>query len=86
MRTWDWHWPAFLTRVTAGLLLPVAITLGFLLLTVTYGHALLEPLFNANSHTFPRLTLLLPAMAQSPMDDSWSIDAAVARRTRDQPQ
>ena len=100
--TFDWHWPAFFTRVTAGLLfamagvhkvfimtpqvhasklflepyqhtwiphfllwslglgisfveliagwllvagflrLPVAISLGFLLLTVTYGHALLE--------------------------------------------
>jgi uncharacterized membrane protein YphA (DoxX/SURF4 family) len=29
---------------------PVAISLGFLLLTVTYGHALLELLFNVKAH------------------------------------
>jgi hypothetical protein len=29
---------------------PVAISLGFLLLTVAYGHALLELLFNVKAH------------------------------------
>ncbi len=47
-----------------------AISLGFLLLTVTYGHALLEPLFN----------VLLPTLALSVVDDPWSIDGVLARR------
>jgi len=136
----DWRWPAFFTRVTAGLLFGMAgvhkvfivtpqvharklflqpdqhtwiphfllwplgvgipfleltaswllvagylrraaaISLGFLLLTVTYGHALLEPLFNVNSHIFPRLILLLPTLALSVVDDPWSIDGVLARR------
>jgi len=138
--TFDWHWPAFFTRVTAGLLFamagvykvvimtpqvharklflepyehtwiphfllwslglgipfveliagwllvagflrrPVAISLGFLLLTVTYGHALLEPLFNVNSHIFPRLILLLPTLALRTEADPWSLDAVRSRR------
>jgi uncharacterized membrane protein YphA (DoxX/SURF4 family) len=139
----DWRWPAFFTRVTAGLLFgmagvhkvfimtpqlharllflepyrhtwiprfllwplgvgipfleltagwllvagylrrPVAIGLGFLLLTVTYGHALLEPLFNVNSHIFPRLILLLSALALGAADDPWSIDGVLARRRQE---
>jgi uncharacterized membrane protein YphA (DoxX/SURF4 family) len=137
--TFDWHWPAFFTRVTAGLLFamagihkvfvmtpqvharklflepyqhtwiphillwslglgipfleliagwllvagflrrPVAISLGFLLLTVTYGHALLEPLFNVNSHIFPKLILLLPTLALRTEADPWSLDAVRSR-------
>ena len=59
---------------------PVAISLGFLLLTVTYGHALLEPLFNVNSHIFPRLILLLPTLALRTEADPWSLDAVRSRR------
>ena len=143
MVMFDWRWPAFFTRVTAGLLFgmaglhkvfimtpqvharklflepyqhtwipqfllwslgvgvpfleltagwllvagflrrPVAISLGFLLLMVTYGHALLEPLFNVNSHIFPRLILLLPTLALRVVDDPWSIDGMLARRKRE---
>jgi uncharacterized membrane protein YphA (DoxX/SURF4 family) len=140
MAMFDWRWPAFFMRVTAGLLFgmagvhkvfimtppvharklflepyqhtwiphfllrllgvgipfleliggwllvagylrrPVGIGLGLLLLLVTYGHALLEPLFNVNSHIFPRLILLLPTLALGPEADPWSLDAALARR------
>jgi uncharacterized membrane protein YphA (DoxX/SURF4 family) len=80
-------------ELTAGWLLvagylrrPVAISLGFLLLTVTYGHALLEPLFNVNSHIFPRLILLLPALALGSVDDPWSVDGVLARRKREKAQ
>jgi uncharacterized membrane protein YphA (DoxX/SURF4 family) len=80
-------------ELTAGWLLvagylrgPVAISLSFLLLTVTYGHALLEPLFNVNSHIFPRLILLLPTLALSPEADPWSLDAMLARRQADKTQ
>jgi uncharacterized membrane protein YphA (DoxX/SURF4 family) len=125
----EWRWPAFFTRVTAGLLFgmagvhkvfvmtpevharklflgpyqhtwiphfllwllglgipfleliagwllaagylrrPIAIVLGFLPLTVTFGHALLEPLFNVSLHIFPRLALLLPAVALNAAND-----------------
>jgi hypothetical protein len=34
-----------------------------LAIVVTYGHALLEPLFRVNSHMFPSLILLLPTLA-----------------------
>lgn len=146
MATFEWRWPAFFTRVTAGLLFgmagvykvfimtpevharklflepyqhtwiphfllwplgvgipfleliagwllvagylrrPVAIVLAFLLVTVTYGHALLEPLFNVNSHIFPRLALLLPAVALRTADDPISIDGVLARRKRKKAQ
>jgi uncharacterized membrane protein YphA (DoxX/SURF4 family) len=66
--------------LVAGLLRrPVAISLGFLLLTVTYGHALLEPLFNVISHIFPRLILLLPSLALRMEADPWSLDALRSR-------
>ena len=58
----------------------VAISLGFLLLTVTYGHALLEPLFNVNSHIFPRLILLMPTLALRTEADPWPRDAVRSRR------
>jgi uncharacterized membrane protein YphA (DoxX/SURF4 family) len=59
---------------------PAAISLGLLLLLVTYGHALLKPLFNVNSHIFPRLMLLFPTLALRPEADPWSLDATLARR------
>jgi len=36
----------------------VAISLGFLLLITTYGHALQQPLFDIDGHTFTRLLLI----------------------------
>lgn len=54
---------------------PCALVLGFLLLIVTYGHLLKEPLFDIHPYIFTRLILLLPAMILSPIDDPWSIDA-----------
>ena len=57
----------------------VAISLGFLLLTVTYGDALLELLCNVSSHILPRLILLLPTLALRPKADPWSLDAVLSR-------
>jgi uncharacterized membrane protein YphA (DoxX/SURF4 family) len=36
----------------------VAISLGFLLLLTTYGHALQQPLYDIDGHTFTRLMLV----------------------------
>jgi hypothetical protein len=51
---------------------PFALSFDFLLLTVTYDHAPLEPLFNVDSHIFPRLILLLPTLALRTEADRWS--------------
>jgi hypothetical protein len=49
-------------------------------MTVTYGHLLLEPLFNFNGHVIPR-TLLLLVVAFMPRDADWySLDYWLERR------
>ncbi|MDA3933578.1 MAG: DoxX family membrane protein [Gammaproteobacteria bacterium] len=52
-------------ELAAGILLllgvftrQVAISLGFLLMITTYGHALQQPLFDIDGHTFTRLILI----------------------------
>ena len=59
------------------------VALGVVLITVTYGHLLLEPLFNFNGHVIPR-TLLLLVVALTPRDADWfSVDYWLARRRSD---
>jgi uncharacterized membrane protein YphA (DoxX/SURF4 family) len=59
------------------------IALGGVLVIVTFGHLLREPLFNFSSHVIPRLALLL-FLLWCPRDVDWlSLDHALAR-TRDQ--
>jgi uncharacterized membrane protein YphA (DoxX/SURF4 family) len=56
------------------------VALGAALITVTYGHLLLEPLFNFNGHVIPR-TLLLLVVAFTPRNaDWWSVDHWLERR------
>jgi putative oxidoreductase len=56
------------------------IALAVVLITVTFGHLLIEPLFNFNGHVIPR-TLLLLVVALSPRADDWfSADAWLSRR------
>ena len=56
------------------------LALGLVLMTVTYGHLLLEPLFNFNGHVIPR-TLLLLVVAFVPRSEDWlSVDAWLERR------
>jgi uncharacterized membrane protein YphA (DoxX/SURF4 family) len=92
--SWMPHWLLLATGVTVpfveftcGWLLviglfrkPCAIVLGFLLLLVTYGHALKEPLFNVNSHIIPRFLLLVPVWLFGVENDPFSLDALIARR------
>ncbi|MGH9846195.1 MAG: DoxX family protein [Blastocatellia bacterium] len=59
---------------------PVAVALGFLLLVVTYGHALNEPFFDVTTHILPRLALLAPVLIFGAGEDRWSVDAWLARR------
>ena len=55
------------TRLTASLT-------GLLLLLTTYGHALQQPLFDIDGHTFTRLALVLFILMIPAQTDSLSLD------------
>ena len=57
-----------------------AIVLGLILIAVTYGHLLLEPLFDTTSHIFPRLVLLTFVLCAPREADRLSVDGLVARK------
>jgi uncharacterized membrane protein YphA (DoxX/SURF4 family) len=55
------------------------LSLGVVLVIVTFGHLLREPLFNLTGHVIPRLALLLFLLWCPRELDRFSIDAAIAR-------
>jgi uncharacterized membrane protein YphA (DoxX/SURF4 family) len=55
------------------------IALGFLLVIVTFGHLLREPLFNFSGHVIPRLALLLFLLWCPRENDRFSLDNHLAR-------
>ena len=58
------------------------VALAWILMTVTYGHLLTEPLFNFNGHVIPR-SLLLLVVAFTPRAADWfSVDNWLERRAR----
>ncbi len=59
---------------------PAAIVLGFLLLLVTYGHELKQPIFDISTIILPRLLLLIPTWIFSVDADPYSLDAIRAHR------
>jgi uncharacterized membrane protein YphA (DoxX/SURF4 family) len=59
------------------------IALGGVLVIVTFGHLLREPLFNLTGHVIPRLALLL-FLCWCPRElDQFSLDAAIVRKKAD---
>jgi uncharacterized membrane protein YphA (DoxX/SURF4 family) len=64
-------------RVRAAL-----IALGFVLLVVTFGHLLKEPLYEFHTHVIPRLALLLFVLVLPRKEDRFSLDAVLERRRR----
>lgn len=62
-------------RVRAAL-----IALGFVLLVVTFGHLLKEPLYEFHTHVLPRLALLLFVLLFPREEDRFSLDALLDRR------
>ena len=58
-----------------------AIGLGGVLVLVTFGHLVAEPLYAFNTHVIPRVVLLVLVMAMFE-DDSLSVDAWLAQRRR----
>lgn len=55
------------------------VALGLVLVIVTFGHLLHEPLFNFNGHVIPRLALLLFLLWIPRERDRFSLDCLLAR-------
>lgn len=55
------------------------IALGFVLVIVTFGHLLREPLFNFSGHVIPRLALLLFLLWCPREADRYSLDNVLKR-------
>jgi uncharacterized membrane protein YphA (DoxX/SURF4 family) len=58
------------------------IALGFVLVLVTFGHLLKEPLYQFHTHVIPRLALLLFILMVPRKDDRFSFDHLFARKNR----
>ncbi len=74
-------------ELIAGLLLLLGFKLrwtltilGLLLIVTTYGHALQQPLFNIDGHTFTRLALIVFLLMVGSDDDRTTLDWWLNRR------
>ena len=56
------------------------IALGIVLVTVTFGHLLKEPLYEFHTHVIPRLALLLFVFLLPREDDRFSLDYLLRRQ------
>ena len=63
---------------------PALLSLGSVLVLVTFGHTLKEPLYEFHTHVIPRTALLLFVLAMPRAADYWGVDAWWLRR-RSQP-
>lgn len=59
------------------------IALGGVLVVVTFGHLLLEPLYEFHSHVIPRAALLLFLLVMPRAEDRFSVDRWMGRGKRD---
>ncbi|MEP6707178.1 MAG: DoxX family protein [Pyrinomonadaceae bacterium] len=58
------------------------VSLGVVLVIVTFGHLLREPLYEFHTHVIPRLALLLFIFLLRREDDRFSVDHLLARKKR----
>lgn len=56
------------------------LALGAVLVVVTFGHLLKEPLYPFHEHVIPRLALLLFLLVMGPDDDRFSVDGMLRSR------
>ncbi|HKF43238.1 MAG TPA: DoxX family membrane protein [Thermoanaerobaculia bacterium] len=56
------------------------VALGVVLVVVTFGHLLKEPLYPFHEHVIPRLALLVFLMFMPEADDPFSLDHVLERR------
>ena len=77
--------------VAGGLLLlglrirDALLALGAVLVLVTFGHLLLEPLYEFHTHVIPRAALLLFLLAMPAAEDRFSMDGWLRSRVRSPP-
>lgn len=57
------------------------VALGAVLVVVTFGHLLHEPLYPFHEHVFPRLVLLVLILLLPRAEDRFSVDGYLARRS-----
>ena len=74
-------------ELVAGLLICIGlrtrealIAIGLLLIVTTYGHALQQPLFDIDGHTFTRLALIVFLLLAPAKSDRFSIDHLLSAR------
>ena len=86
---WVVGWSIPFVELVAGALLIVGLrtreallALGAVLVIVTFGHLLHEPLYAFHEHVIPRLGLTLFVLAFPPDADRYSLDAMLRRRWR----
>jgi len=78
----------FIELLAGGLLLiglrtrEALVLLGSVLVIVTFGHLLREPLFEFHTHVIPRLALLLFVLMLPREEDLFSIDYLLRRRKK----
>lgn len=76
----------FVELIAGGLLIigwrirEALVALGFVLVIVTFGHLLKEPLYPFHEHVIPRLALLLFVLMVPKEEDRSSVDYLIARR------
>jgi thiosulfate dehydrogenase [quinone] large subunit len=94
VRTFLPHWSLWATGfvvpwvelIAGGLLLlglwtrAALLALGGVLVVVTFGHLLLEPLYEFHTHVIPRLALLLFVLVMPRARDTFALDAWLERR------
>jgi len=59
------------------------VSLGLVLVLVTFGHLLKEPLYEFHTHVIPRLALLLFVLLLPREDDQFSVDYLITRHKRE---
>ena len=61
------------------------LALGAVLVLVTFGHLLLEPLYEFHTHVIPRAALLIFLLAMPAAEDRFSMDGWLRSRVRSSP-
>ena len=62
---------------------PALLALGAVLITVTFGHLVNEPLYQFHTHVIPRTALLLFVLVMPRAEDRMSLDGWLQRRPKD---
>ena len=62
------------------------IAVGLLLIVTTYGHALQQPLFDIDGHTFTRLALIIFLLLGPQGSDKYSVDTWLSQNRNNPPK